>query len=191
MPDAPADYVISGWSESVGNGDPIWDRADDIDAINAAAGETVKCGRQAWNDDHTAIFDAPVRHLVTYSYANDRIQIEMERRIRLGLPLSVLQWTLIVPVNRVFDGKAWEDLVIIPDAVASATAFLTAYRGAVAGVLPVIPENCPIRNPGPARVNVECFYAGWDHSNIVGKPLVSQFIQGTQYILARRGTPPG
>ena len=39
--------------------------------------------------------------------------------------------------------------------------------------------------PPPSRINYDCFYAGWDHVNIVGKPLISDFIKDVQAKLVR------
>jgi hypothetical protein len=139
--------VVSGWSEKLADGSAIWAIADDLKKHN-----TVR--RHLWDAD-------------LVPFLKDH---------KGGLcDIDVL--VIIAGVNRVWDGQAWEKCWVIPACIKTSVCFVTRYPGNPAGMLAVIPECCPIRNPSEVHRNVECFWGGVDHSSIVSLPLVRETIR--------------
>lgn len=167
---------ISGWSQVVNDGSGIWDRADEAAEL---IGEQ-NVSRFTWQQKMpvaaslTAKRPGVKRLVVVYSYGMSEMEQMYAAIAAAGEVVDCL--IILVGVNRVADKQAWEKCWVIHPCVEKAVAVVTVYRGAVPGRIPVIPECCPIRNTSPAYRNVEVFWEGVDHVNVVDLPLVRELI---------------
>jgi hypothetical protein len=156
---------ISGWSETVDDGSPIWDRAAEASARGA------QVHKHAWSNKSAELLA-------------DFADVIMSRPGHVpGVSIDFL--IIVVGVNNVPDfGQDWKACWFIPPTVKRVICFNTVYRNALPGRLPVLPECCPIRNPSDVYVNENLFYQGVDHVNVMNFTEVVEAIEDmTQQLL--------
>jgi hypothetical protein len=160
--------LVSGWSENLGDGSPIWDIADAIaDLSGRATAPRVRrhtCGKalKPFLGGGSAL---PVtrRLWIVYSYGCARLWRDLAGLKDGGEVAAMIDHLVIIAgVPRLWDGQfeisdargIWH---IDPQIIKAATCF--SPRGVC------IPESQPIKNPSPVFQNV--LVADVDHSSIV------------------------
>ena len=162
--------IVSGFSEQVDDGSPIWAHADyAATRLGSRNVERHTCGAdltgrlqelKRLQDEAASYCDRPPPSpprlprpqsiWVVYSYGCARLF-----KCLLGMPEEMRPTIdcliIIAGVNRIWDGQTWEGCWQVPACVRAAYAFCAPYRNAVPGVMPVLPENCPIRNGSSVR----------------------------------------
>jgi hypothetical protein len=162
---------VSGFTEKVDDGSPIWAIADRVEILEGVE----QVSRRTWQDDLVkSITDPPVegpkpkRLVVVYSYGCADLFRAIAAAERLGLTVRIDFLVIIVGVPRWADGQFQPDCWVIPDSVRSCICFSTDSS--------VFPACSPIRNPSAKWLNYSVAWQGVDHSNVVALPVVMETV---------------